>query len=121
MRMAPKPRRATRKSFPIRNSPASLAVDPGCADDLLFDICPSLLRALWRRPRRSVRQRVRTQLELHQLGLSSLAALHVEGGACGDWGVDCFALPAGIRIVDAAVQAFRVVAHGVGDTQGEEP
>src|SRR6266404_6184714 len=66
---------------------------------------------LWRRPSQdrppvkvaSSRQRVRTNLELDHLGLGSLAGFAMERRAVSVGRPDAAALPARIRIVDAAV------------------
>src|SRR6516225_1510723 len=51
-----------------------------------------------------VRQRIWPHLELHELGGRPFAGFHVERRARRDWGVNGLALPAAIRIIDAAVQ-----------------
>src|SRR5579862_4411858 len=67
-----------------------------------------------------IRQRIRAHLELHQLTGGPFAALHVEWGSRRDWRVDTLSLPATVRIIDPAVQAFRVEAHGIRHAQRYE-
>src|SRR5213593_303806 len=69
---------------------------------------------------RSLRERIGAKLELHDLARRPLAALDVERrpGAVGR--PQPFALPAAIRIVDAAVHPLGVEAHRIGNAQVHE-
>src|SRR5882762_7083358 len=67
------------------------------------------------------RQRVRAQLDLHRLVAHLLAALVVEQRAGTRGGPEGAALPAGFRIVDAAVDILREKARGIGQPEREEP
>src|SRR2546428_13788520 len=67
-----------------------------------------------------VSQRIRSHLELHELAGGPFATFHVEWRPRGDGRVEALALPATVRIVYAAAQPFRVVAHGVRDGQRHE-
>src|SRR3989475_7219816 len=67
-----------------------------------------------------VSQRIRSHLELHELAGGPFATFHVEWRPRGDGRVEALALPATVRIVYAAVQAFRVVAHGARHAQRHE-
>src|SRR5206468_5493875 len=66
------------------------------------------------------RERVRTQLELHDLARRPLAAFHVEGCARTDGRPQAAPLPAGIRVVDASVHPLRVEAERVRYPQIDE-
>src|SRR5450759_2775948 len=67
-----------------------------------------------------LRQRIRSQLELHDLGLCSLAAFHMKGRSAAEGRPQSPALPAFFRIVYAPVHAFDVEAHGVGHAKRNE-
>src|ERR1700722_16942708 len=69
---------------------------------------------------RSVGERIGAKLELHYLGQGSLAALVVERRPVAIGGPQAAALPAGIGIVDAAIEALGEEAHGIGDAQLDE-
>src|SRR5262249_30353823 len=66
---------------------------------------------------RSLRQRIRPHLDVHGAGLRSLAAFHQPRRAVAAGAPQTAALPAGVRIVDAPVQALGVEAHGIWDAQ----
>src|SRR5205823_13931342 len=63
------------------------------------------------------RERVRTQLELHDLARRPLAAFHVEGCARTDGRPQASAFPAGGWVVDAPVHPLRVEAEWVRHAQ----
>src|SRR5579872_84356 len=69
---------------------------------------------------RLVGQRIRPQLELHGLAGCALAAFEVPRSARGIRGPESLALPAGFRIIDAAVQALGEEAHRVGNSHHQE-
>ena len=54
----------------------------------------------------SVRQRIRTHLDLEHPRALALAGFAVEGRAGAPGGPDAFAFPAGLRVVDAAIEAY---------------
>src|SRR5262249_47138814 len=56
-------------------------------------------------------------LDVHGAGLRSLAAFHQPRRAVAAGAPQTAALPAGVRIVDAPVQALGVEAHGIWDAQ----
>src|SRR6266545_8018495 len=61
-----------------------------------------------------LRQRIRPHLELHELRPLALAdAFVVERRAVAGGGPDAAALPAGVRIVDAAIEGLRIEAHRI--------
>src|SRR5579883_2454922 len=62
---------------------------------------------------RSVRQRIRTHLEMHDLGQVALAAFQMERRAVAGRGPNAPSLPAAVRIVDAAVHALGIEAHRI--------
>src|SRR5262245_27664252 len=62
-------------------------------------------------------QRVRPHLELHQLAQRPPAAFHVKWRARRDARPDALPFPPSSRIVDAAVDALRVEAHGIRDAE----
>src|SRR5262245_14509219 len=66
---------------------------------------------------RSVRQRIRTNLEVHGERLAPLAAFAQPRGAVAAGAPQSAALPAGIGIVDAAVESFGVPTHRIGHAQ----
>src|SRR5262245_54237818 len=65
----------------------------------------------------SVRQRVRTNLEVHGERLAPLAAFAQPRGAVAAGAPQSAALPAGIGIVDAAVESLRVPPHRIRHAQ----
>src|SRR5689334_5320360 len=67
-----------------------------------------------------VRQRIGPQLKVHHLARRALAGLHVPGRACAHRGPEAAALPAGVRIVDAAVHPLRVEAHRIRNAHHDE-
>src|SRR5262245_31294630 len=67
--------------------------------------------------RESVGERVGAQLEVHGDRLLALAALHEPRRTVSARGPEPPALPARIRIVDAAVEALRVEAERIGHAQ----
>src|SRR5881296_3222028 len=69
---------------------------------------------------RSLRERIWAKLELHDLARRPLATLDVERrpGAVGR--PQPFALPASVRIIDAAVHPLGVEAHRIGNAQVHE-
>jgi class 3 adenylate cyclase len=69
------------------------------------------------RARRSVRERVRTELEVHGDGLLALAAFHEPRRPIAAGRPQAAALPAGLRVVDAPVEALRVEPERVRDAQ----
>src|SRR5262249_4760918 len=64
---------------------------------------------------RSLRQWIGPQLDVHGARLRALAALHQPGRAITVGAPQPAALPAGIRIVDAAVEALGIEAHRIRD------
>ncbi len=64
---------------------------------------------------RSMRQRIRAKLELHELRRSAFAALDVERRAVTRGRPDSAAFPTAVRVVDPAVHGLGVEAHGIGD------
>src|SRR5262245_53026155 len=64
---------------------------------------------------RSVCQRVRTDLNVYGARARALAAFHQPGRAVAAGAPEPAAFPAGIRIVDAPVEALRIEAHRVRD------
>src|SRR5687768_4073868 len=66
-----------------------------------------------------LRQRIRPELEPDRLAGGPLPALHVEGGAGADGGPETAPLPAGLRVVDPAVQPLGVEPQRVGDAQDD--
>ena len=66
------------------------------------------LRPLVRARTLLFRQRVGAELEVVDLGLGALAALHVERRAAAGGGPDPLSLPAGGGIVDAPIHALDV-------------
>src|SRR5262249_41791223 len=67
-----------------------------------------------------LRKRIRPALEFHQLARVSLAALRVERRAGCVRRVDSFALPAGVRVVDAAVHTLREETHRIRHAECQE-
>src|SRR5580692_2877801 len=65
-------------------------------------------------PLYSPRQRIRAHLEVHDLRRVLLAAFQVERRAVAGVRPDAAAFPAGIRIVDPAIEALRPEAHRIG-------
>src|SRR5438045_1323851 len=70
--------------------------------------------------RNSVGEWTRPQLEAHDFGPRAFAALQVEGSARRDGRPEAAALPAFLRIVDAAVEPLRVVAERIRHAQHDE-
>ena len=66
---------------------------------------------------RSVSQQIRADLDMNGTRARALAAFHQPRRAVAIGAPESAALPAGIRIVDAAVEAFGVEAHRVRNTQ----
>src|SRR6266550_4885793 len=64
---------------------------------------------------RSLRQWIRPQLDVHGARARALAALHQPGCAVAVGAPQPAALPATIRIVDAAVEALGVETHRIRD------
>src|SRR3954463_16014135 len=62
-----------------------------------------------------IRQRIRPQLDMHGARAGAFAAFHQPGRAITARAPEAAALPAGIWIVDAAVEALGVVAHRIRD------
>src|SRR5918999_233562 len=63
------------------------------------------------------RQRIRPELEPVRLARGPFPPLHVEGGAGADRVPETTPLPAGVRVVDPAVQPLGVEPHRVRDAQ----
>src|SRR5437879_465672 len=83
--------------------------------------CPDNARAGEKGDRPQLpRQRVRPQLDLHRLVAHLLAALVVEQRAGARGGPQGAAFPAGLRVVDAAVDVLREQARGIGQPEREE-
>src|SRR3954449_1500370 len=79
-----------------------------------------LLRARGRRsgadsPTSLVRQRIRTELEVRGQRLGALAAFDQPGRSVAIGGPQATAFPAGVRIVDAAVEPLGIEAERIGD------
>src|SRR5438309_6061863 len=72
-----------------------------------------VLGKMWR----SVRERIRTNLDLVDLGPVLRAAFVVEHGARARHRPQAFAFPAGVRVVDAAVHELGVEAQRIRHTQ----
>src|SRR5690606_16629194 len=66
---------------------------------------------------RSVRERIRTELEPDDLTRRAGTGLHVERRARADRRPQAASLPAALRIVDAAVEPLRVVPGRIGDAE----
>src|SRR5262249_24074115 len=66
------------------------------------------------------RQRIRRQLKLHHLALLPFAALDVPDRTARIGRPDRLALPAGVGIVDAAVETLGVEAHRIRHAQRHE-
>src|SRR4051794_6623711 len=66
---------------------------------------------------RSLRQRVRSHLEVHGQWPAAKAAFAQPWRAVAARAPQSTALPAGIRIVDAPVEPLGVEAHGIRDAQ----
>src|SRR5262245_47559182 len=62
-------------------------------------------------------QRIGPQLDMHGARLAALAALHQPRRAIAVGAPQPAALPAGVGVVDAPVEAFGIKAHRVGDAQ----
>src|SRR5215475_4566628 len=69
---------------------------------------------------RSFRQRIGTELELHDFWFRPFAAFDMIGRSAGVGRPHSSALPARFRIVDAPVHTFGVETHGIGDAKGDE-
>src|SRR5439155_4786128 len=65
----------------------------------------------------SVCQWIGPQLDMYGARLAALAALHQPGRAIAVGAPQPAALPAGVGIIDAPVEALGIKAHGVGDAQ----
>src|SRR4029434_10629835 len=68
----------------------------------------------------SLRQRIRSQLELYNLGLRPLAAFDMVGRSAGVGRPYSLALPPRFRIVDAPVHTLGVESHGIGNAKRDE-
>src|SRR6266513_1546059 len=68
----------------------------------------------------SVRERIRAQLELQDLRPGAFAALDVERSPGGIGRPQGPSLPAGARVVDAAIEPLRVKTHGVRHAENHE-
>src|SRR5437867_11633179 len=68
----------------------------------------------------SRRERIGTQLELHDLARRSLAALEMEGRSGAVGRPQSLALPASIRIVQTPIHPLGVEAQWVRDAKGDE-
>src|SRR5688572_28224379 len=67
------------------------------------------------------RKRIWPELEPNRLAGCPLPAFHVERGARADRRPETAPLPAGLRVVDAAVQPLCVEAHRIGHTENNPP
>src|SRR5580765_4407215 len=71
-------------------------------------------------PTDSLRERIRTQLELHDLARRPLAGFHVERRACADGRPQSLPFPSALRVVDAAVHPLRVVPGRIRHAEDDE-
>src|SRR5688572_16383354 len=77
-------------------------------------------QALGPGPGASFRERIRPDLELHQLARRSLAAFDVKRRARRVGAPDAFPLPSRLHIVNAPVHPFRVKTHRVWNAERQE-
>src|SRR5258708_32955797 len=64
-----------------------------------------------------VRERVGSKLEMNDHRLASLAAFLEPRGSVAAAGPQSSALPAGIRVIDASIEAFGIEAQRIGHAQ----
>src|SRR5436309_945780 len=83
----------------------------------LMPSLPALCRTAGEGEAKSTRQRIGPKLELHHLAGLPFTALDVERRAAGVSGPHAPPLPADGWIVDTAVHAFGVEAHGIRHAQ----
>src|SRR4029434_775823 len=69
---------------------------------------------------RSLREWIRTKLELYDFGLRPFATFHMEWRAGAGGRPEPFALPAGLGIVDAAVHPLSVEPQRIGHTESNK-
>ena len=78
-----------------------------------------MARVTRRLGRRSFREWIRPHLELHNLARRAFAAFHVKRRSRADGRPQAAPFPATLRIVDAAIQPLRVIAHRVWDAEDD--
>src|SRR5262249_9498421 len=95
-----------------------LSADPPARTARADHFLATLVTQLWRLTAvRLPRQGIGPQLKAHDLGRRAFAALDGERGPIAERRPQARGLPTAVRIVDAAIHPFGVVAHRVGDAQ----